>query len=233
MKVSIRSWPAVLAVAAMLWPARCPSQTVSAEEYPSKDQLWIRVSQPGRLFWHVGPHHRKNLPRLLPSDSASSAYRADWRQLYELLLQWNSENDHLITLILGDPAGDFRLVDSVFTAIDRVSHYFDSVMATGLEVTTEKLPDEARHDYRYSLVQWNNTDVRLHQVLPGILRLSSLPPREVAEEDTYAHRLKSGHWKDRQEQALKWERRVGRRPRVMPPQPPPQPPTEKDSTGGR
>jgi hypothetical protein len=212
-------------------PALGLGQTVSRDDFPKPDQLWLRIAASGRVFWHVGPTNTRNLPRLLPSlpdQTQSTDYRLNMQELYELLLHLNSENDHLITLITPDPATDHRLVDSVFEVIDRISYHFDSLLAVGMEISTEDLPDEARYLYRYAFNEWLPTDRRLHMALPGMLGISSLPRLEVAEGDTFAAKLAAGHWKDHQENGLLWKRRYGKsNPRLR------LPAAKPDSSGGR
>jgi hypothetical protein len=173
-------------------------------------QFYLRISQPGRVWWHIGPQTTRNIPRPAPSRQPGTAYEVDTDSLYALLLEYNAADDSLVTLILCHPEGDYRTVDSVFSAIDRVSRYFDSVLALGLETTIEDLPDNARHRYRYAMVAWNAFDGRFGAILPNITRQPYLPPKEVAEDDTYAARYESGYWEERKANAIEWVRRKGK-----------------------
>jgi biopolymer transport protein ExbD len=140
-----------------------PENETEEVEVKESNLLTIRVDADNRFFWNIG-NPAKNMPQLIPSSRPagdSLGYRVNSDSLRKILVEENTNNPRLSTLILINPKAKYNSMVDILDEIDLLERSWNAAIAKQKGVDVDKLTKDEKFSYRYAMGEWEDRDNKI------------------------------------------------------------------------
>jgi len=140
-----------------------PEEETEEVEVKESNLLTVRVDEENRFFWNIG-NPAKNMPEMIPSSRPMGdtlGYRVDADSLRNILIEENTNNPRLSTLILLHPKAKYNSMVDILDEIDLLERSWNASIARDKGVDVDKLAKDERFSYRYAMGDWEDRDNKI------------------------------------------------------------------------
>ncbi len=140
-----------------------PEDETEEVEVKESNLLTIRVDEDNRFFWNIG-NPAKNMPQLIPSSRPPGdtlGYRVDSDSLRKILVEENTNNPRLSTLVLINPKAKYNSMVDILDEIDLLERSWNAQIAKQKGIDVDKLTKDERFSYRYAMGEWEDRDNKI------------------------------------------------------------------------
>lgn len=140
-----------------------PENETEEVEVKESNLLTIRVDEENRFFWNIG-NPAKNMPQMIPSSRPPGdtlGYRVDSDSLRSILIEENTNNPRLSTLVLINPKAKYNSMVDILDEIDLLERSWNASIAKQKGVDVDKLTKDEKFSYRYAMGEWEDRDNKI------------------------------------------------------------------------
>jgi len=140
-----------------------PENETEEVEVKESNLLTIRVDEENRFFWNIG-NPAKNTPQMIPSSRPPGdtlGYRVDSDSLRSILIEENTNNPRLSTLVLINPKAKYNSMVDILDEIDLLERSWNASIAKQKGVDVDKLTKDEKFSYRYAMGEWEDRDNKI------------------------------------------------------------------------